>query len=147
MPQAGGLNALAPSIGRNRGSRSPGPVDTDNQKNAAIHSHAAATNSKEHRIVPYAKKIVLRSRWGYRPGLDSLVADFKRDGVLFVGVVGKDCDIIEDIIDELCIDDDSGEEGYALLTSSHVDGTIEEAVSFAQALGGKYSGTVEVVEF
>ncbi|MFI4980025.1 MAG: hypothetical protein ACHQIO_06720 [Nevskiales bacterium] len=104
-------------------------------------------DTKEHRIVPYAKKIVLRSRWGYRPGLENLVADFKRDGVLFVGVVGKDCEIIEDIIDELCIDGDSDEESYAMLTSSHVDGTIEEAVSFAQALSGKYAGTVEVVEF
>ena len=93
--------------------------------------------------VPYAKKIVLRSRWGYHPGLDSLVADFRRDGVLFVGVVGKDCDIIEDIIDELC----QGEDGRALLTSSYVDGTVEEAVSFAQAMGGAYSGNVEVVEF
>ena len=99
--------------------------------------------------MPYAKKIVLRSRWGYRPGLESLVADFKRDGVLFVGVVGKDCEIIEDIIDELCLDDDDegAGHGYAMLTSSHVDGTIEEAVSFAQSLGGKYSGVVEVVEF
>ncbi len=93
--------------------------------------------------VPYAKKIVLRSRWGYHPGLDSLVADFRRDGVLFVGVVGKDCDIIEDIIDELC----QGEDGRALLTSSYVDGTVEEAVSFARAMGGAYSGSVEVVEF
>ncbi|HWY23638.1 MAG TPA: hypothetical protein VNX47_01895 [Nevskia sp.] len=93
--------------------------------------------------MPYAKKIVLRSRWGYHPGLDSLVADFRRDGVLFVGVVGKDCDIIEDLIDELCQDDD----GRALLTSSYVDGTVEEAVSFAQAMGGAYSGSVEVVEF
>ena len=118
-----------------------------NQKNAAIQAHAAETYSKEHRIVPYAKKIVLRSRWGYRPGLDSLVADFKRDGVLFVGVVGKDCDIIEDIIDELCIDGDDEDGGYAMLTSSHVDGTIDEAISFAEALHGKYSGAVEVVEF
>jgi len=93
--------------------------------------------------VPYAKKIVLRSRWGYHPGLDSLVADFRRDGVLFVGVVGKDCDLIEDIIDELCQED----EGSPMLTSSHVDGTVEEAVSFANALSGAYGGAVEVVEF
>lgn len=86
---------------------------------------------------------MLRSRWGYHPGLDSLVADFRRDGVLFVGVVGKDCDLIEDIIDELCQED----EGGPMLTSSHVDGTVEEAVSFANALSGAYAGAVEVVEF
>ncbi len=95
--------------------------------------------------VPYAKKIVLRSRWGYHPGLDTLVADFRRDGVLFVGVVGKDCDLIEDIIDELCQDAPPGSQ--AMLTASHVDGTVEEAVSFAQALTGAYAGAVEVVEF
>jgi hypothetical protein len=95
--------------------------------------------------VPYAKKIVLRSRWGYHPGLDTLVADFRRDGVLFVGVVGKDCDIIEDIIDELS--QDLPVPGPALLTASHVDGTVEEAVNFAQGLGGEYAGAVEVVEF
>jgi hypothetical protein len=95
--------------------------------------------------VPYAKKVVLRSRWGYHPGLDSLVAAFRRDGVLFVGVVGKDCDLIEDIIDELCQDLPSA--GPAMLTASHVDGTIEEALTFAQGLGGEYAGAVEVVEF
>jgi hypothetical protein len=95
--------------------------------------------------VPYAKKIVLRSRWGYRPGLENLVAEFQRDGVRFVGVVGKDCDLIEDIIDELCAGND--EPDYALRTSSHVDETVEQAVSFAQDLGGELAGEVQVVEF
>jgi hypothetical protein len=98
----------------------------------------------EHRIVPYAKKIVLRSRWGYRPGLETLVADFRRDGVRFVGVVGKDCDLIEDIIDELC---SSTELGYSLRTSSHVDESVEQAVSFARGLSGEFAGEVQVVEF
>jgi hypothetical protein len=97
----------------------------------------------EHRIVPYAKKIVLRSRWGYRPGLETLVADFRRDGVCFVGVVGKDCDLIEDIIDELC----SADLSYSLRTSSHVDESVEQAVSFARGLGGEFAGEVQVVEF
>lgn len=98
----------------------------------------------EHKQVPYAKKIVLRSRWGFRPGLDTLIAEFKRDGVQFIAVVGKDCDIIEDIIDELCLGDG---EGQAALTCSHVDGTLDEALSLAQSLNGRYSGDVEVVEF
>jgi hypothetical protein len=97
----------------------------------------------EHRIVPYAKKIVLRSRWGYRPGLETLVADFRRDGVRFVGVVGKDCDLIEDIIDELA----GSELSYSLRTSSHVDESVEQAVSFARGLDGEFAGEVQVVEF
>lgn len=98
----------------------------------------------EHRTVPYARKIVLRSRWGYRPGLETLVADFRRDGVLFVGVVGKDCDLIEDIIDELCSGNDLS---YSLRTSSHVDESVEQAVSFARGLSGEFAGEVQVVEF
>jgi hypothetical protein len=96
--------------------------------------------------VPYAKKVVLRSRWGYHPGLETLVAAFRRDGVVYVGVVGKDCDLIEDIIGEM-YGGDGPEDADDFLTSSHVDGTIEEAVSFARGLGGKYSGDVDVVEF
>jgi hypothetical protein len=99
------------------------------------------------RQVTYAKKVVLRSRWGYHPGLETLVAAFRRDGVVYVGVVGKDCDLIEDIIGEMYDGDSAEDDAANLLTSSHVDGTIEEAVSFARGLDGKYSGEVEVVEF
>ena len=49
----------------------------------------------------YAKKIALHCPNGYDTRLDTLIEDFIRDGVVFVGVVGEDCARVEDIIDEV----------------------------------------------
>ena len=67
-------------------------------------------------IVPYAKKIVLHTPKGYSAALDTLVAQFIKDGVAFVGVIGKDCSKIEDIVDEICVGD--GSNAYDLVKSS-----------------------------
>jgi len=68
-----------------------------------------------------------------------------RDGVSFVGVVGQDCAKVEDIIDELVVGDGT-REPYFMLTSSHPDETIAEAVEFAQSLTGEHAGDVHVIE-
>ena len=94
--------------------------------------------------MPNARKIVLHCRHGYEPRLDSLVEEFVRDGVTFVGVVGKDCAKVEDIIDELVVGD--GSRDYRLLTSSHPDETVEQAVTFARSLTGEFQGEIRVVE-
>lgn len=91
------------------------------------------------------KKIVLHCPRGYTPRLDGLVAEFIRDGVVFVGVVGQDCARVEDIIDELVVGDGT-REPYFMLTSSHPGETIAGAVEFAEALTGEYSGKVQVIE-
>jgi hypothetical protein len=92
----------------------------------------------------HPKKIVLHCRNGYQPQLDSLVEEFIFDGVVFVGVVGTDCAKVEDIIDELVVG--LGDRDYDLLTSSHPDESVEDAVRFAGSLTGKYEGEVHVVE-
>ena len=92
----------------------------------------------------YARKLVLHCPNGYEMRLDAMVEDFIRDGVAFVGVVGKDCSKVEDIIDELVVGD--GSRNYSLLTSSHNGQSIEEAVQFAKALSGEFAGEVQVVE-
>jgi hypothetical protein len=61
----------------------------------------------------FARKIGLNCPRGYDSQLDGLVEDFIRDGVVFVGVVGTDCERIEDIIDELVAGD--GSRDYDLL--------------------------------
>jgi hypothetical protein len=94
--------------------------------------------------VAYGKKIVLNCMSGNRDELDALVSDFMRDGVRFVGVVGRDCSVVENIIDELCVGD--GSEPYAMLTSSHANETLGAAVAFAQSLGLEFAGEVQVVE-
>jgi hypothetical protein len=94
--------------------------------------------------VAYLKKIVLNCPKGHRLRLDDLVKEFIRDGVIFVGVVGKDCAKIEDLIDELVVGD--GSRDYDLLTSSHPNESIDEAVSFAKSLTGEHAGDVQIVE-
>lgn len=93
----------------------------------------------------YAKKIVIYSQAGYRPALDALVEEFKESGVKFVGVVGAEASHIEDVIDELCVGD--GSNPYEMLTSSHPEETLEDAVRFAREVGLKHSCEVQVVEF
>ncbi len=93
----------------------------------------------------YARKIVLHCPNGYEMKLDALVEDFIRDEVIFVGVVGKDCSKVEDIIDELVVG--TGERDYSLLTSSHPNETVEEVVEFAKSLSLEFEGQeVQVVE-
>ena len=90
-------------------------------------------------------KIVLYSKSGYRPELDSLIEQFIRDGVKFVGVFGDDCVKIEDIIDEIVVGDGSNDN--FILTSSHPSDSLEEVVEFARSLSLEYTGEVQVVEF
>ena len=94
--------------------------------------------------MPYAKKIVLHTPKGNSAALDPLIAQFIKDGVTFVGVVGQDCSTIEEIIDELCVGD--GSNPYSMLTSSHPDESLEQAIAFARSLTGEFSGEIQVVE-
>ena len=89
------------------------------------------------------KKIVLHCPRGYDERLDAMVQQWMSEGVMFVGVVGEDCARVEDIIDELCVGDASN--SYYMLTSSHANETLEEAVEFAESLYDEYAGPVRVV--
>ena len=93
----------------------------------------------------HPKKIVLHCPRGYQPRVDNLITEFMRDGVTFVGVVGQDCERIEDIIDELVVGDGTSEP-YSMLTVSHPNGEVADAVEFAEALSGEYAGGVCVIE-
>jgi hypothetical protein len=95
--------------------------------------------------MPHLSKIVLHCPNGEPPGLDALVETFLKDGVIFVGVVGKDASRIEDIIDEIVVGDGS-DDTRTLLTSSHERQTLEQALNFAQMLTGEFAGDVQVVE-
>jgi hypothetical protein len=73
-----------------------------------------------------------------------MVEDFIREGVAFVGVVGEDCIKIEDIIDQLVVGDGSDESRF-ILTSSHPEETVEDALNFAESLTLEYEGEAQVV--
>lgn len=94
--------------------------------------------------MPYARKIVLHTPKGNSAALDALVARFIKDGVIFVGVVGRDCSKVEDIIDEICVG--GGSNPYYMLTSSHPEESLEEAIIFARSLRREFSGEIQVVE-
>ena len=64
----------------------------------------------------YGKKIVLNCRSGYTMRLDGMVEEFIRDGVKFVGVVGKNASHVEDMIDELVVGD--GADGSRFMLTS-----------------------------
>ena len=91
-----------------------------------------------------ARKIVLHCPRGYQPQLDALVEEWMRDEVVFVGAVGKDCGKVEEIIDEICVGD--GSNVNFMLTSSHPDESLADAIEFAESLTGEHAGPVEVVE-
>lgn len=93
----------------------------------------------------YKAKVVLHSTRGYHAGIDALVEEFRASAVRFVGVVGVDCERIEDIIDELVIGDGS-DLSWELLTSSHPTESLEEAVDFARSLTMELADDVQVVE-
>lgn len=97
--------------------------------------------------MPFGKKIVLHTPLGRTPRLDDLVAEFIRDGVNFIAVVGKDCALIEDIVDELVIihNMDQSTDRF-MLTSSHSDESLAEAIEYARILTDEYAGEPEIVE-
>ncbi len=76
-------------------------------------------------------------------GLEPLVEEFIKAGVIFVAVVGKDCTKVEEIIDELVVGD--GSRAYDLLTSSHPNESVDEALEFARSLSLNFAGPVQLV--
>ena len=92
----------------------------------------------------YSKKVVLHCPNGLPANLVQLVAEFRAAGVTYVGVVGKDSSLIEDNIDELAVG--LGLDVYELLTASHENETLEEAVKFAESLDLEFKGPVQIVE-
>ena len=91
-----------------------------------------------------ARKIVLHSKSGLRPGLDELVAEWIREGVQYVGVVGVDAADLAEAIDWFCIGD--GSNPYDMLTAAHEDPeTMDDAMALATQID--FPGEVSVVIF
>jgi hypothetical protein len=93
----------------------------------------------------YLNKIVLHCPNGYTPELDELVENLIKGGVKFIGVVGKDCSLVENIIDELVVGDGSDENRY-ILTSSHEGESVGEALAFADNLTSEFEGKSQFIE-
>jgi hypothetical protein len=92
-----------------------------------------------------SRKIVVHSLRGYHPDFAARVAAWLEDGVTFIGIVGRDAARLEDVADDVAIGD--GSHPRFVLTSSHPDESLADAVAFARVLTGEYAGPVEIVEF
>ena len=77
----------------------------------------------------YPKKIVLNCPHGASSKLTPIVEEFIRDEVMFVEVVGKDCSLVEDLIDEIVVG--NGTRDAFILTSSHPGETVSEMLGNA----------------
>ncbi len=95
--------------------------------------------------MPFAPKIVLHCPDGIPPDLEPLLHQFVLDGVKYVGVVGPSCERIEDTMDEVAISHGSPSENF-VLTASHKDETLEDAISLAKVIGIGPGSEVQVVE-
>jgi len=91
------------------------------------------------------RKIVVHSTSGLRPEFSTLVAEWINEGVVFLGIVGLDAAKLEDVADDVAVGD--GSNPYFLLTTSHPDESLEDAVEFAEMLTGEHAGPVRVVDF
>ncbi|MES3002488.1 MAG: hypothetical protein V4787_17500 [Pseudomonadota bacterium] len=76
---------------------------------------------------------------------EELAREFIADGVIFVGRVGKDCEVVEDFIDWVCIEHGSPERNF-ILTLAHPGESLGKAVEFARSLSAEYEGEVQVVD-
>jgi DNA-binding MurR/RpiR family transcriptional regulator len=92
-----------------------------------------------------SRKIVVHSLRGYHPEFATRVAAWLENGVTFIGIVGRDAARLEDVADDVAIGD--GSHARFVLTSSHPEESLAEAVAFAEALTGEHAGPVEIVEF
>lgn len=90
----------------------------------------------------YSPKVVLHCPSGYKMGRDSLVERFLASGVKFVGLVGQDCELVEDIIDELVVADGSCR---FILTSAHLGKSVEGVLELARDISGARDGEAQLV--
>ncbi len=88
-------------------------------------------------------KVVLVSRNKYSPETDDLILSLLEKGYELFCVVGEDCEIIEDVIDELAIGD--GSSPKQVTTTSHPNESLDEVVEFATMMTVNEKSGVEVV--
>lgn len=88
-------------------------------------------------------KVVLISEHGYSSEHDALLLSFLDQKFELFCAVGKDCEIWEEIMDELAVG--NGENSRFIVTTSHPEESAEEVIEFAKNFGDKSNGEVHVV--
>ena len=99
----------------------------------------------ESSALPTAKKVVLVSKAGYRPSHDDLLLRLISRRIKLFCVVGRDCELWEEVMDELVVGP-TGEGDLDVTTTSHPDEDIAEVIAFAEDWGLDEPSDVEVIE-
>lgn len=89
------------------------------------------------------RKLVLISKSGYRSKHDAFLVSLLDEGYELFCVVGKDCELWEEIMDEVAVGD--GTNSRYITTTSHPDESVEAVISFAESWPTEYPSGVKVV--
>jgi len=89
------------------------------------------------------RKVVLISDSGYSSQHDELLMSFLDRKFELFCVVGKDCQLWEDMMDELAVG--NGENPRFITTTSHPDESPEDVIEFAEMFSTKFKSEVLVV--
>ena len=92
------------------------------------------------KVVLHCPKALNAADFG--PRLKAFVERAVGDGVKLIAVVGPDCELVHDAIDEILVGD--GSAPRFILTSWHTGETIEDVLNFTEELGDDYPGAPEV---
>lgn len=92
-----------------------------------------------------AKKVVLVSKEGYRASHDDLLRSLINRKICLFCVLGKDCELWEDVMDELVVGP-TGENEWHVTTTCHPNKTIEEVLEFARMFQLDEPTGVEIIE-
>jgi flavodoxin len=88
-------------------------------------------------------KVVLISESGYSKEHDELLISYLDQGYELFCVVGKQCELWEEIMDEIAVG--NGTNSRYITTTSHPDETEEEVIEFAKSFGTNITTGVVVV--
>ena len=92
-----------------------------------------------------AKKIVLVSKSGYDKSHDVLLEALLARRIELFCVVGEQCALWEEVMDELVVGP-YGDGKLDLVTTSHPDESVAEVVEFAESFTLEAPSTVEIIE-
>jgi hypothetical protein len=93
----------------------------------------------------YANKVIVVSLSGRTPTVEKTLEKIIASGVKMIAIVGKDCRLLEDICDEICVGD--GANVREVQTHSHPDEDLEWVKELTSLFCANEWGTeVQVVE-
>ena len=92
-----------------------------------------------------AKKVVLVSRSGYESSHDAMLQSLIDRRIELFCAVGEDCELWEEIMDELVVGPD-GKGKWTVTTTSHPGESVAEVIEFASQFILDEPSEVEVIE-